>query len=143
MTLALKRMNDEQLGKIERHIDAWIGEIPFEFPCSATKTVRFRIRAGENGPSIEQRQLVDGLAVRYEILCPQISQKLAELCAENRGVVSEQLPKPRLLLSVPGVIGSEVFDFLLGYEFDGEEAEGTGYFFGYSGWGLKSAVKAS
>lgn len=136
-------MSDEQLGKIERHIDAWIGEMPFEFPCSETVTFRFRIRAGENGPSIEQKQLVKGLVLRYEELWSKVSEKLAELRSTSSSEDSKQLPKPRLLMSVPGVVGSEIFDFLLGYEFEGEEAEGEGYFFGFSGWGLRYAAKAS
>ena len=136
-------MNDERLGKIERHIDAWIGEIPFEFSCSGTKTLRFRIRAGEEGPSIEQKRLLEGLALRYQALWPKISRKLEELRSGPGNTDSTRFPKPRLLLSVPGHVGSEVFDFLLGYEFDRDEAEGTGYFFGFSEWELKYAAKAS
>jgi len=136
-------MNDEQLGTIERHIDAWIGEVPFEFPCSGTKNLRFRIRAGEDGPSVEQKRLVKSLALQYEELWPQISAKLVELRSGASGINSKLLPKSRLLLLVPGVVGSEIFDFLLGYEFDGEEAEGTGYFLGFSAWRLRYAEKAS
>jgi len=136
-------MNNEQLGKIERHIDAWMGEIPFEFPCSGTKTLRLRIRADEKGPSIEQKKLVNGLVLRYEELWPKILPKLDEFRSGLGSINSSRVPKSRLLLSVPGIVGSEVFDFLLGYEFDGEEPEGTGYFFGFSEWGLRYAAKAS
>lgn len=139
-------MNSELLGKIERHIDGWIGEIPFEFQCSGSKTIRFRIRAGEEGPSTKQRQLFETLALQYKKLWPQVSEKLARL-RPNTTSASDRLPKSRVLLSVPGIIsgvgGAEVFDFVLGYEFEGEEAEGTGYFFCFSDWALKHSFKAS
>ncbi|WP_078118589.1 hypothetical protein [Thiosocius teredinicola] len=136
-------MNDEQLGKIERYIDAWIGEIPFRFPCSRTETLRFYIRAGEDGPNFDQRKIVEDLAIRYEALWPTIFTKLGEMRSENAGAISETMPKPRLLLTIPGIFESEICDFELGYEFEDEEAEGAGYFLGFSEWALKVAVRAS
>jgi len=136
-------MNDKQLGKIERDIDAWVGEIPFQFLCSGTESVRFRIRAGASGPSTEQRRLIEELVERYELLWPKIQAKLAELRSNAGGTNLSSLPKPRLLLSVPGVINSDVVDFLLCYEFEGEERDVSGYFLGFVGWEIDSAVKAS
>ena len=136
-------MNDKQLGKIERDIDAWVGEIPFQFLCSGTESIRFRIRAGESGPSSEQRRLIQELVERYELLSPKIQTKHAELRSNTGGTSLSSLPKPRLLLSVPGVINSDVVDFLLCYEFEGEDRDGSGYFLGFGGWDIYSAVKGS
>ena len=80
---------------------------------------------------------------RYELLWPKIQAKLAELRSNAGGTNLSRLPKPRLLLSVPGVINSDVVDFLLGYEFEGEERDGTGCFLGFVGWEIDSAFKAS
>lgn len=139
-------MNNDLLGRLERHIDGWIGEIPFEFQCSGSKILRFRIRAGEAGPSTKQRQLIETLTHQYEKLWPQISEKLVGL-RPNTTPPSDLLPKSRVLLSTPaiisGVSGQEVYDFLLGYEFDGDEAQGTGYFFCFSDWTLRYSFKAN
>jgi hypothetical protein len=111
-------MKDKQLGTMEWYIDAWLGEIPFQFSCSVTESVRFRIRAGESSPSTEQRRLIEEIAKRYELLWPKIRAKLTELGSDAEEDNLSSLPKPRLLLSVPGVINTDVVDFLLGYEFE-------------------------
>ena len=89
-------MSVRQLGKIERHIDAWVGEEAFEFLYSETKTLR------------------------YEKRCPTIPKKCGVLCAEHSKINSKQMSKPRVLVSVLGMVGPEVVDLQLGYKFYGE-----------------------
>jgi hypothetical protein len=67
-------MNDKILGKIEHHIDSWIGEISWKFPCSGTENIRFTFRADETGLTDEQRALFMELTSRYESLWPAVAQ---------------------------------------------------------------------
>lgn len=136
-------MNDELLGEIERYIDAWVGEMHWAFPNVGSETLQFRIRADVNGPSLEQKHLIEELASRYEALWPGIANRLSELRSfkGNESEITAHL-KPRVLLSMPGVIGTEIFDFTLGYEFTDEENTYVGYFVSFVGWEIRNAIKA-
>ena len=137
-------MNDDILGEVKQHLDAWIGEKRWVFPGSGMEALRFRIRADERGPSAEQKQLVVELIERYESLWPKIAQKLVELNPAVKKIdeLSANL-KPILLLSVPGIVGTEEFDFTLGYEFTNKEKANEGYFLSFGSWEIKSALRAA
>ena len=137
-------MNDGLFVTIEHHIDRWKGEIPWKFPCSCTEIIRFDFLADEKGPTASQRALFLELTNRYESVWPAIAKKIVVLNPEVESLVALPfLLSPRLLLFVPGIIGKEIFDFTVGYEFKEEENLGTGYFVSFVDWNIVSALKAS
>jgi len=136
-------MNENILGNIERHIDSWIGEISWKFPCSGTETIRFDFRAKETGPTDEQRLLFLELTNRYEELWPAIALKLVELNPMIKSASElKDILCPRILLFFPGIVGMDFYDFTLGYEFKEDESSETGYFVSFVDWNIVSALKA-
>lgn len=136
-------MNDKIFGKIERHIDSWIGELSWKFPCSGTETIRFTFRAKETGPTDEERALFLELTNRYEELWPAIALKLVELNPMIKSASELQnFLRPRILLFIPGIVGKDFYDFTLGYEFEKDESSETGYFVSFVDWNIVSALKA-
>ena len=136
-------MNDKILGKIEHHIDSWIGEMSWKFACSGTETMRFTFRAKETGPTDEQRDLFLELTNRYEELWPAIALKLVELNPMIKSASELQdILYPRILLFIPGIVGKDFYDFTLGYEFKEDESSETGYFVSFVAWDIVSALKA-
>jgi len=131
------------LEKIEHHIDSWIGEISWKFPCSGTETIRFTFRAKETGPTDEQRALFLELTNRYKELWPAIALKLVELDPIIKSTSELQdILYPRILLFIPGIAGKDFYDFTLGYEFKEDESSETGYFVSFVAWNIVSALKA-
>jgi hypothetical protein len=135
-------MDDPDFGAIFYGIDAWCGEAAFDRPISGTQSLRIHLRSGTNGPSQEQRQLLHELKRRYNSLWPQIAARIVSLRPDI--VEVKRLPSllsPTVGLNVPGVIGSEVFDFTLVYEFK-DDRNRKGYFISFASWSVERADDA-
>lgn len=127
--------------QLKRHVDGWLGNIPWEKPVSGTKVLHAFIRAGENGPTEQQISLLEELESRYDSLWQQIELQLAVLTETSRKL--PQNLKPRVLLFMPGVLNDEIFDFTLGYEPQNQVEDNEGYFLSFRNWKIEHAIKAT
>jgi len=130
-------MKDLLLGEIEHHIDRWVGKMSWTYPHIGSNSLRFTITADSEGPSEEQKMIVTELKANYETLWPHIHSEIINLVHQNAPIF-----KPDVLLFIPGVIGTETYDFILGYELKNEDTPNAAYFLAFDNWKIRNAIKA-
>ncbi len=130
-------MGDPDFGVISHHIDAWDGETDFDRPVSGTKRLRVHVRAGIGGPTEQQRYLIRELKRRYDSLWPKIADSIVAL-RPSAGDVARlpALLSPTLGVGIPGLIGDRLVDFVLTYEFKGDQSR-SGYFVSFVAWRIE------